>query len=74
MNTKLASNIPLTPEPPDQELRALCVEADPPARGPELLATWEEWETLLRTTDPVRQKIAADWAAHVMELHELTNV
>ncbi|XP_065285932.1 uncharacterized protein [Dermacentor albipictus] len=26
VNTKLASNIPLTPDPPDQELRALCVE------------------------------------------------
>ncbi|KAH8028096.1 hypothetical protein HPB51_013143 [Rhipicephalus microplus] len=47
--------------------------ADPPPRGPEPLTTWEEWETLLRSTDPAKQKIATDRAAHVMELHELMN-
>ncbi|XP_049270110.1 LOW QUALITY PROTEIN: putative peptidyl-prolyl cis-trans isomerase dodo [Rhipicephalus sanguineus] len=44
--------------------------ADRPPRCPQPPTTWEEWETLLRSTDPAKQKIATDRAAHVMELHE----
>ncbi|KAH8025474.1 hypothetical protein HPB51_008389 [Rhipicephalus microplus] len=61
------SNKSPAPDPRDEELRARRVEGPPP------LTSWEEWETLLRSTDPPKQKTTTDQATHVMQLHELMN-
>ncbi|XP_065307646.2 uncharacterized protein [Dermacentor albipictus] len=54
-----------TPDHNAGDLRALLEE--PPPRGLEHLKTWEDWETLLRSGDPVVQTMATDRAASVME-------
>ncbi|XP_037576762.1 uncharacterized protein LOC119458983 [Dermacentor silvarum] len=64
----LTSACTLCPEPRASALHLLShCPADPPPRGLEHLKTWEDWETLLRSGDPVVQTIATDRAASVMD-------
>ena len=58
----------LCPEPRASALHLLSqCPADPPPRNLQHVKTWEDWETLLRSEDPVVQTIATDRAASVMD-------
>ncbi|KAH8022693.1 hypothetical protein HPB51_001593 [Rhipicephalus microplus] len=62
----------LCPEPHASAIHILShCPADPPPRALEHLKTWEDWETLLRSEDPVEQTMAADRAASVMDHHQM---
>lgn len=68
----LTSACTLCPEPHASAIHILShCPADPPPRALEHLKTWEDWETLLRSEDPVEQTMAADRAASVMDHHQM---